>query len=415
MTDNDPTRADEAEQAVITRLFDRYDSIDRAARILTRQDFYDLDLGNLFDACIQLRTQGIDDRRIDFGAALSIAGNLRFRHVSDLQTLFQPGFTQNNVEFYADMVKLASTRRTYLATAQTIRDTALEAPRASDIITGSSRAVSKALEASSPGEDLGGGLWEDLATRERKADDWVVPGYLNRGDRLVITGGEGMGKSVFLRQIAVMTTCGVNFVTGRPIEPKRVLVIDAENDEQSWVEGAREAIDTAKSMGLNPGGRLDMVFPGRLNITSHADLARVHRRIQHHKPDLLVIGPLYKLAPKGINNDDDAAPLITALDSIRDQGIAICMETHMGHVKTGAGDRDVRPRGSAALLGWPEYGKGFAPAPPAIAEHCGGDPLGILEWIPWRGDRHWRPWPKYWTRGGGKWPFTPWSDPNAAR
>lgn len=410
MTDDTPhLRADEAEAAVLNRCLSRRDSIDRAATIITGTDFHDLDLGRLFDACIHLRNTGMPDDRIDLGAALSVIGKLNQHETRTLQRLAQVGFGGDNVEHYARLVKAASTRRTVLQGAARIRDAALNADTASEVLTDATKAWGTVLGSTAHGTPLDGGLWEDLAVEERKADDWVVPGYLNRGDRLVITGGEGMGKSHFLRQLAVMTACGVNFVTGRSMPPKRVLVVDAENDKPSWVDAARETITTAKEMGLNPGGRLDLRFPGRLNITDPGDLARVHQRLQQHQTDLLIIGPLYKLAPKGINNDDDAAPLITALDSIRDRGIAICMETHMGHTKSAAGDRDVRPRGSAALLGWPEYGKGFAPAkdPDVVAHLTAADPLAIVEWIPWRGDRHRRNWPRHWVRGGGKWPFTP--------
>ncbi|MEU1152672.1 DnaB-like helicase N-terminal domain-containing protein, partial [Streptomyces sp. NPDC005918] len=39
--------------------------------------------------------------------------------------------------------------------------------------------------------------------------DWVVPGLLERGDRLILTAGEGGGKSMLLRQIAVAVAAGV--------------------------------------------------------------------------------------------------------------------------------------------------------------------------------------------------------------
>lgn len=409
MTDDANLRADEAEAAVLSQCLWRYDSIDRASALLTGDDFFDLDLGQLFDAAVQLRNRGVEDRSIDLGTVLSQVGSLRFRHVQDLQQLEQVGFASGSVEYHSELVKAAATRRAVLRGSARIRDAALTASTAEDALTAATQAWSDIIGTTAHGDDLDGGLWEDLASMERRSVDWVVPGYLNRGDRLVVTGGEGMGKSTFLRQIAIMTACGVNFVTGRSIPPKRVLVVDSENDKDSWLEAAEETIDTAKQMGLHPQGRLDLRFPGRMNVTSPGDLARLHRRLQQHQPDLLLIGPLYKLSPRGINNDDDAAPLITALDSIRDRGISICMETHMGHTKSSAGDRDVRPRGSAALLGWPEFGKGFAPArDPEVVQHLPqNDPLAILEWIPWRGDRHRRNWPRHWIRGGGKWPFTP--------
>jgi hypothetical protein len=56
------------------------------------------------------------------------------------------------------------------------------------------------------------------------------------------------------------------------------------------------------------------------------------------------------------------------------------------------------PRGSAALLGWPEFGFGIA--------RSGDDPEHLADVRRWRGDRDEREWPAQLIRGG---PF-PWSD-----
>ncbi len=40
--------------------------------------------------------------------------------------------------------------------------------------------------------------------------DWVIPALLRRGDRLLITAGEGDGKSVLCAQIAVCAAAGLH-------------------------------------------------------------------------------------------------------------------------------------------------------------------------------------------------------------
>jgi hypothetical protein len=120
--------------------------------------------------------------------------------------------------------------------------------------------------------------------------------------------------------------------------------------------------------------------------------------VDQNKPDVLFIGPIYKMVPNGINNDDDAAPLITALDSLRDRGLVLVME---GHSPKGNGQqvRDLSPRGSAALMGWPEFGFGLYP-------EADGTAAGIQRW---RGDRtRGTDWPKRLEKGG---PF-PWTADN---
>jgi len=107
-------------------------------------------------------------------------------------------------------------------------------------------------------------------------------------------------------------------------------------------------------------------------------------------PDVLFIGPLYRLTPRAINSDDDAAPLLAALDTIRDRGVALVMEAHAGHAVGVGGERDLRPRGSAALMGWPEFGLGL---------RVDRDDSETFNVVPWRGGRDSREWPSRMRRG----------------
>ena len=71
-------------------------------------------------------------------------------------------------------------------------------------------------------------------------------------------------------------------------------------------------------------------------------------------------------------------------------------EAHAGHATTKGGDRDLRPRGSSALMGWPEFGFGLALDP---------DEPDLAHLVRWRGDRDQRDWPIS-LRRGGEWPWT---------
>ena len=73
---------------------------------------------------------------------------------------------------------------------------------------------------------------------------------------------------------------------------------------------------------------------------------------------ILAIGPLSRLVPRALQTDDEAAPVLAALDTIRDRDIALLIEAHAGHTVGKGGQRDLRPRGSSALLGWPGLGVG---------------------------------------------------------
>jgi len=229
--------------------------------------------------------------------------------------------------------------------------------------------------------------------------DWLIPGLLEREDRLMLTGSEGGGKTTFFRQVTILSAAGINPMTFEKIEPVRVQVIDAENTERQWRRKVRSIALKARAEGTtDPLVSMNLSFPGRIDISSEKWLGAVHRLIDQNKPDLLAIGPLYKMARSAMNTDDDVAPVLAALDSIRERGVALLIEAHAGHSLSGeGGQRNLRPRGSSALLGWPEMGFGL---------RLDKDDPNVTVIERWRGDRDERAWPARIKRGG-QWPWTP--------
>src|SRR5699024_8662 len=66
-----------------------------------------------------------------------------------------------------------------------------------------------------------------------------------------------------------------------------------------------------------------------------------------------------------------------ALDTLRDRGLAMLMQAHIPKAQDTNGKRNLAPRGSSALMAWPEVGLGLA----ASDDHFRADV------IPWRGHR----------------------------
>lgn len=227
--------------------------------------------------------------------------------------------------------------------------------------------------------------------------DWVIPGLLEKRDRLLVTGGEGSGKSTLVRQLAILAAAGLHPLTFRPMNPARVLVVDAENSESQWRRASRGVAKQAAIYGSHDPGDVRISCTPRMDLTRDADLGQVHRLLDDAMADVVVIGPLYRLIPRAINGDDDAAPLLAALDTIRDRGCALVIEAHAGHALNQGGERDLRPRGSAALMGWPEMGIGIRLPKPGT---------DVFEVVRWRGDRDRREIPTGLMKGGD-WPWTP--------
>lgn len=219
--------------------------------------------------------------------------------------------------------------------------------------------------------------------------DWVIPNLLERQDRLILTGHEGMGKSTMARQLILLPAAGLHPFTFEKIEPVKCLVIDAENTAKQWKRNSGFIAHQAKLQGgTDPLDTTHMAISGRVDILDPRTQGQIHRLIDRHEPNLVFIGPLYRIALK-LNTDDEVAPVIAALDGIRDRGVALVMEAHAGHASDGTGNRGVRPRGSSALMGWPEFGFGIRPS----------EEMGVFDFVPWRGQREQRDWPERLRRG----------------
>lgn len=238
-------------------------------------------------------------------------------------------------------------------------------------------------------------LADILSTEDRF--EWVIEGLLERRDRLLITGGEGSGKSTLVRQIAILSAAGLHPFNFTPVKPVNVLVVDAENSESQWRRASRGVAKQAKLYGSHDPGDIRISCTPRMDLTRDADLAQVHKLLDENQADVVVIGPLYRLISKAINSDDDAAPLLAALDTIRDRGCALLIEAHAGHALNQGGERDLRPRGSSQLMGWPEFGLGLRLPKPGT---------DVFEVTRWRGDRDRRDFPTGLVKGGD-WPWTP--------
>ena len=226
--------------------------------------------------------------------------------------------------------------------------------------------------------------------------DWVVPNLLERKDRLLLTGGEGQGKSTLLRKMAVTMAAGCHPFKHTIIQPQRVLIIDAENTERQMRRALGDMVGRVRSEGykLDPD-YLRVELRHDIDLKTPGDQRWLYERVQAAQPDVVVIGPLYKLGAVG-NEEDPAKEVLRVLDNLRERwGVTLLMETHSPH-SDGAtsGRRPVRPYGASIWMRWPEFGYGL------VADKENPD---LYTWfIPWRGPRDVREWPMKLERGG-KW------------
>ena len=237
---------------------------------------------------------------------------------------------------------------------------------------------------------------------------WLVPGLLERGERIMLTAAEGNGKSEMLAQFGCCLTAGVHPFSGAVLGSgryrARALVIEFENSRGQTHRRYRRiglAVDECmRRSGYGPvPWRQDIrleIRPEGTDLLRPQEIAWLRRMVSAVAPEVIVIGPLYKLHRSNMNDESAAREITAVLDDIRVRhACALVMEHHPGHAREDDGKRSLRPRGSSLLQGWPEFGFGFR-----RSKEDGG--LKYPTWVDvvsWRGDREEREWPAKLVRG----------------
>jgi hypothetical protein len=365
-------------------------------------------------------------------SALQESGQLpRIGGAPYLHTVVSRPYTATNAEFYASRIVELYGRRVMWETMS--RELQMldadwetgELSRPIDASVGVLRTLCDEVLGYSQSTSPSPPMSLDEFLRERDTYDWLVPGLLERGDRMMLTGAEGFGKSELTTQLAMSIAGSLHPFTGEPIDgiEPRVLIVDCENQEGQSRRRFRRiagAVDSARAMWEAPqldwGKRVRIEFrTGGLNLLAPADVAYLESMLSATSPDLLVLGPLYKLHNGSVNDSEPVGQMLRTIDQLRERyRFAMLTEAHASKTQGSNGKRTMEPEGSALFLRWPEFGFGLRRHP--------DDPMERAEVVPWRGQREerdwpaelfrrhtgllpWGPGPDYYaqTRGGGGW------------
>jgi len=219
--------------------------------------------------------------------------------------------------------------------------------------------------------------------------EWIIPGLLEKQERVIVVAAEGVGKTMLARQVAICSAAGVHPFTFQSMEPITTLMIDLENPERIIQRTSnnimREALRMSKTKKIDAHLYIQ---PAGLDLTSAKDRALIERLCEQIKPQLIVMGPLYKAYVDNGNKTSEALAVEVAkfLDRIRDvYGCALWLEHHAPLGST-ASTRELRPFGSSVWSRWPEFGISLTPDPVALDGY-------VYQVNHFRGARDNRAWP----------------------
>lgn len=211
----------------------------------------------------------------------------------------------------------------------------------------------------------------------------VLPGLLAKGEAMMVTGRSGVGKSTLLRQFALTAAAGIG-PFGGPAKPTswRTLYVDLENPTGA-VRRSLARLGASYAWPIGEGDpwttRAHIVCKDTargLDLASDDDADRLGQMVAECQPDLLLLGPAYRLYRMGNDGGhEQVAATLAVLDDIRQEyGCAIVLEAH----SAGA---DGRPLGSPAWQWWPDLGI-------ALGDCSARDTLTDQSVTVWRGPRN---------------------------
>lgn len=223
--------------------------------------------------------------------------------------------------------------------------------------------------------------------------------YLGRGGGMLFVSHAGAGKSSFIMDACMSWAIGDPWMGIKCNGPLKSLIIQAE-DSDRYIGKVVESFAFAKNLTPERHKQLsENVIVVRMKGTRGTDFfSRVSGLVAKHRPDLVVINPLYLYAEGNISDANDAGAFLTELDRLnRDQCFGWVLIHHSGkpQQKSPNGKRAELDDwetiymgfGSSYLANWPRCSALLEPVPKENGKFWlklgkGGSNAGVVRQIP---------------------------------
>lgn len=404
-----PAQAVEAERALLALMLNDPRNIPAARYVVSAADFYQPRHAIVFLAACDLHEANITadiatlvgklNTPIREGSKkthLDLAGGTAY-----LVDLFQFPCVGVNLEHYGRQMRDARRIRELVGVGQRLTQLGDGIDPDQVLDRAAAESIQLQLLVEDTGNDQVRGRYtiDDFLSIADCDEDWVIPDLLDRQDALMWLGDEGLGKSWLLRQFAMCLMCGVHpFRPRQRIPAKRALLIDVENSENTIRRALRPLSHKVARLGTWNGANMELLArPGGLNLRKTGDALEIERILNEFRPDMVVAGPMYKLAPRGHDDwDTAAAESREVLDRWREKyGVAYVLEHHMP--KGDGINRPQTPFGGSEWMRWVTHGRIINEIPDSGLHELGnfrgdreprsGLPIGLVK----GGDLPWSP------------------------
>jgi hypothetical protein len=224
---------------------------------------------------------------------------------------------------------------------------------------------------------------------------FVVPGLLARLEVLMIVAPPGAGKSMWLRQFAVLCASGMHPFRRTPMPPITVAIIDCQESFEQAGDELSRLLDLAGD-AFDDSRLFIETRPQGIDISVRKHQRWLDAYVKATDADLVILGPLYNAirgaAGRSKQSEETAELGMNALgDLMVRRDVALLVEAHAPHGEV------MRIRGSKLWEDWADFGHGFVPD-----EKYDGRAMDLH---PFRGDRHsGRGWPRRYVQGM-TWPW----------
>ena len=291
------------------------------------------------------------------------------------------GFVGGSVPYYAEQLREASARRYALRVLESGVHRLSARESVADEVVSDVRAQLDAMPKPAASNDDSWTL-NDIMELRMEESPFTLPSMLKRNERLVLTGNEGGGKSVFVYQLLTGAAFGVDtFTLERSGDPQRVLFIDVENNEFQAKANLDKIVPALREIAPDVHPDWRSLKRRVVDLLATRDRAEILRRVIHYSPDILYMGTAYKLTDVTDETHRSVRAIQSIVDRIRQEiDCSVIVEHHAGH-GTMNDRNNMRPEGSSYWLRWPDFGYGMQNlALPGVSGR-------LMRLGAWRGDR----------------------------